>query len=38
MIVNLIWILILGMDTNVMMAYEFDTGWNVKKDGYKFYD
>ena len=25
------------MDTNVMMDYEFDIGWNVEKDGYKFY-
>ena len=23
------------LDTNVMMDYEFDTGWNVKKDGYE---
>ena len=28
----------LTMDTNVMMDYEFDTGWNVEKDGYKCYD
>ena len=27
--VYLIWILMLRMDTNVMMDYEFDTGWNV---------
>ena len=26
------------MDTNVMMDYEFDTGWNVEKDGYECYD
>jgi len=25
----------LGMDTNVMMDYEFDIGWNVEKDGYE---
>ena len=28
----------LGMDTNVMMDYEFDIGWNVEKDGYEWYD
>ena len=38
MIVNLIWILMLKMDTNVMMEYEFDTGWNVEKDGYECHD
>ena len=26
------------MYTNVMMDYEFDTGWNVEKDGYECYD
>ena len=26
------------MDTNVMMDYEFDIGWNVEKDGYECYD
>ena len=34
----LIWILMLRMDTNVVMDYEFDIGWNVEKDGYKCYD
>ena len=38
LIVYLIWILMLGMDTNVMMDYEFDKGWNVEKDGYEWYD
>ena len=28
----------LRMDTNVVMDYEFDIGWNVEKDGYKCYD
>ena len=28
----------LRMDTNVMMDYEFDIGWNVEMDGYKCYD
>ena len=28
----------LKMDTNVMMEYEFDTGWNVEKDGYECHD
>ena len=37
MIVNLIWILMLRMDTNVM-DYEFDIGWNVEKNGYECYD
>ena len=27
LIVYLIWILMLRMDRNVMMDYEFDTGW-----------
>ena len=26
------------MDTNVMMNYEFDTGWNVEKNGYERHD
>ena len=26
------------MDTNVLIDYEFDTGWNVEKDGYECYD
>ena len=26
------------IDTNVMMDYEFDIGWNVEKDGYECYD
>ena len=26
------------MDTNIMMDYEFDIGWNVEKDGYECYD
>ena len=26
------------MDTNVMMNFEFDIGWNVEKDGYECYD
>ncbi len=34
----LIWILMLRMDTNVVMDYEFDIGWNVEKDGYECYD
>ena len=38
LIVYLIWILMLRMDTNVMMDYEFDIGWNVQKDGYERYD
>ena len=38
MIVNLMWILMLKMDTNVMMDYELDIGWNVEKDGYECYD
>ena len=31
MIVNLIWILMLRMDTNVMMDYEFYTGEMLKR-------
>ena len=27
----------LRMDTNLMMDYLFDTGWNVENDGYKCY-
>ena len=34
----LIWILMLRMDTNVVMDYEFDIGRDVEKDGYKCYD
>ena len=37
-IVYLIWILMLRMDTNVVMDYEFKIGWNVEKDGYECYD
>ena len=38
-IMNLIQIgMLKRMDTNVMMDYEFDTGWNVEKDVYKCYD
>ena len=37
-IVYLIWILMLRKDTNVMMDYELDLGWNVEKDGYECYD